>query len=87
MWLSLLHAIPPFCSVPIAAIEGRVEGITALLLPRSGPSAATEVFRDGNEGDYPSTFRRVLDTADSIRAHWSCVHLSWQMAVATSAAF
>ena len=74
-------------SIPLSAVEVRLPFITALLLPRRGPSSGMAVVHDGLAGGHPPAFRATGITVESIRACWQSIQLSWEMKLGNEGGF
>ena len=66
-------------SFPLSALEERIAQITALLLPRRGPSGGIRVLDDGTTGTQPFLYAPEAFTQENIRNCWLDVQLGWEM--------
>ena len=63
-------------TIPLAAMERRVEGISALLVPHNGPSPGARIIAFQYETRSGSS-RRAYDF-QVLRVLWTCIRLDWQ---------
>ena len=68
-------------SLPLHALETRIEGISALLIPQPGPTEAIAVIHDGLSGDMPMVYGNEPFNRDNLHTFWSCAHISWHMSL------
>ena len=66
-------------SLPLASLECRVRGITAMLVPQPGPTHATTVLHDGLSGDAPASLGTVGFNRENLHRHWLSLHVAWRV--------